>query len=168
MIRIALAALALACVLAPPALAQAVADTAVPLPWGDWGAALFRAVVEAAIPLAATAIAVAAVRLPWWAKMWLTTQRVDRMVKLAADYAINAVEGAAVGKVHNVTVANKLLRVGLERAVGSTDAWVKDAAGGPKGIVERLFREFKFDETVSDANTLSPLIRDLPSLPFAR
>lgn len=141
-------------------------DTAVILPWGQWVVAIAETAKEVLVPILIAVASWAVGKAPWWVSMWLTTQRVDRMVRLAADYAVNAVSGAAHDKAASFDVGSKLLKVGLERALGSSPAWVLEAAGGPKGITERLFRTFRFDETVSDANTLSPVIASLPNLPF--
>lgn len=95
--------------------------------------------------------------------MWFTTQRIDRMVRLAADYALNAVEGATASKAASIDVGHPLLKAGVERALGSSPQWLIDAAGGTKSITERLFRAFHFDETVTDANTLTPFLAAMPA-----
>ncbi|GJD66980.1 hypothetical protein [Methylobacterium frigidaeris] len=159
------AALTLACV-CPPAFAAEVAtvgDTAVILPWGQWVTAIAQTATEVLIPIIIAAVGVAARHLPWYVQMWFTTQRIDRMVRLAADYALNAVAGATAGKAASIDVGHPLLKAGLERALGSSPQWLIDAAGGTKGITERLFRAFHFDETVTDANTLTPFLANLPA-----
>ncbi len=100
--------------------------------------------------------------------MIFTTARVDRALQTGADYAINAVEGAVAGKVLSKDVGYVVLKVGLERILGSTPGWLIKELGGAKGIVERLFRVFKFDESVTDKNTLQKVIDDLPTFPFAK
>ncbi|WP_437871397.1 hypothetical protein ACSD7O_24000 [Methylorubrum extorquens] len=82
------------------------------------------------------------------------------MVRLAADYALNAVKDASADKTLSVDVGYTVLKVGLERAIGSSPRWLIGAAGGEKGTTERLFRAFRFDESVTDANTVTPLLRD--------
>ena len=165
MTRILLAALALACA-SVPALAAEVAtvgDTAVILPWGQWVTAIAQTATEVLIPIIITALGIAARKLPWYLQMWFTTQRIDRMVRLGAEYAVNAVAGAAKDKALSVDVGSKLLAVGLERIMGSSPSWLLEAAGGQKGITERLFRALHFDETVTDANTLHPVLALLPA-----
>lgn len=157
---------ALIALIAGPALAAEVAtggDTAVILPWGQWVTAIAQTATEILIPVIIAAVGVAARHLPWYLQMWFTTQRIDRMVRLAADYALNAVEGATAGKAASIDVGHPLLKAGLERALGSSPQWLIDAAGGTKGITERLFRAFHFDETVTDANTLTPFLAGLPA-----
>lgn len=173
--KLLLAALALACVavtliLPIAASAQGVTPSATVLPiqWGDMANGLFKVAVEALYPVVLAAVSAAAIRLPWWVKMVLTTQRIDRALQTGADYALNAVAGATAGKALNVDVGYTVLKVALERIMGSTPSWLINEMGGAKGITERLFRVFKFDETVSDKNTLTPLIDALPTLPFAR
>ncbi|MHC2089481.1 hypothetical protein [Methylobacterium sp. CM6244] len=169
MTRFFLAALAFACAVAV-AFAQGAtpSPTVLVIPWGNMLGEFSKTALEVLAPVLMAAITYAAGRLPWWAAMWFTTQRVDRMLKTGADYAINAVEGATADKSLSVDVGYTVLKVALERIMGSTPSWLLKEAGGAKGISERLFRVFKFDETVTDANTLSPLIRDLPTLPFAK
>lgn len=152
-------------VIAGPAFAEVTtaSNTVVPLPWGQWVTAITQTATEILIPVIIAAVGVAARHLPWYIQMWFTTQRIDRMVRLAADYALNAVAGATAGKAASIDVGHPLLKAGLERALGSSPQWLIDAAGGTKGITERLFRAFHFDETVTDANTLTPFLANLPA-----
>lgn len=164
-----LAALALACVFSlSPAFAQEASSSALTIPWGQMVAEFSKAALEIILPVLSALAVAGAARLPWWITMWLTTQRIDRMLKTGADYAINAVEGATHDKALSVDVGYPVLKTALERIMGSTPAWLLKEAGGAKGITERLFRVFKFDETVTDANTLSKVVRDLPTFSFAK
>lgn len=158
-----LAALALACICSPAFAAEVATggDTTVTLPYGPWITAIAQTATEVLVPIITAAIGVAAGKLPWYASMWFTTQRVDRMVQLVADYAVNSEAGATAGKAITVDVGYTVLKVGLERALSSLPQWLNDAASGTKGITERLFRAFQSDETITDANTLTPLERDL-------
>ncbi|KQO43039.1 hypothetical protein [Methylobacterium sp. Leaf85] len=166
--RLVLGALALACLALNLSPALAAEGSVLSIPWGDTLNNILRVAVEGIIPVAGAAVAAAAIRLPWWVTMWLTTQRIDRALKTGADYALNAVEGATAGKALSVDVGFTVLKVALERILGSTPNWLIKEMGGAKGISERLFRVFKFDETVSDRNTLTPLIQALPNLPFVK
>jgi hypothetical protein len=154
-----------------PALAYA--QTATPsgtvahLEWGDATNSLFKVAMEAILPFMATAITVATAYLPWWVKIVVTPKRIDWALQTGAAYALNAVAGATAGKALDVNVGYNVLKVALERILGSTPAWVIKEMGGAKGISERLFRVFHFDENVTDKNTLLRLIDDLPSIPFA-
>jgi hypothetical protein len=139
----------------------AVGDTAVILPYGQWITVFAQTATEILIPIIVAALGIAARKLPWLVSMYLTEARIDRMVRLAADYALNGAEKAAADKILSVDVGYTVLKVGLEHAIGSSPRWLIDAAGGEKGITERLFRAFRFDEGVTDANTLMPLLRDL-------
>ena len=131
-----LAALALACVASPTLAAEVatVGDTAVILPYGQWITAVAQTATEILIPVIVAALGIAARKLPWLASMWFTEARIDRMVRLAADYALNAVKDAATDKSLSVDVGYTVLKVGLERAIGSSPRWLIDAAGGEKGI----------------------------------
>jgi hypothetical protein len=149
-----------------PALAAEVAtvgNTATILPWGAWLVAAMETIREPLVNIVIVIVTAIVGRLGWFAQMWFTQQRIDRMVRLAADYAINAVAGAVRDQAASVDLAPILLRVGLQRAMGSTEGWVTKAAGGEKGVSERLFRAFHFDETVTDANTLTPFLANLPA-----
>ncbi|GJD41295.1 hypothetical protein [Methylobacterium bullatum] len=167
--KLLLAALAFACAVSV-AFAQGAtpSTTVLPIQWGDMANGLFKVAVEALYPVVLAAVAYAAGKLPWWVSMWLTTQRIDRALQTGADYALNAVEGATAGKAISVDVGYTVLKVALERILGSTPDWLIKEMGGPKGISERLFRVFKFDETVSDKNTLTPLVQALSTLSFVK
>lgn len=155
--------------IAPAAFAQAVAsDTQLPIAWGDMANGAFKFAVEAILPVLSVALSALAARLTWWVPMVFTTARIDRALRTGADYAINAVAGATHDKVITVDVGYAVIKVALERILGSTPGWLIKAMGGPKGITERLFRVFKFDERVTDKNTLQKVIDDLPTFPFVR
>ncbi|KQP94469.1 hypothetical protein [Methylorubrum extorquens] len=49
--------------------------------------------------------------------MYLTEARIDRMVRLAADYALNAVEKDVADKTLSVDVGYTVLKVGLKREI---------------------------------------------------
>ncbi|MCP2079834.1 hypothetical protein ACWFZ6_17605 [Methylorubrum extorquens] len=118
----ALAALVLSAEGAFAAEIGAVGDTAVILPYGQWITVIAQTATEILIPITVAALGIAARKLPWLVSMYLTEARIDRMVRLAADYALNAVEKAAADKILSVDVGYTVLKVRLERAIGSPRA----------------------------------------------
>ncbi|KQO92607.1 hypothetical protein ASF56_20600 [Methylobacterium sp. Leaf122] len=118
----ALAALVLSAEGAFAAEIGAVGDTAVILPYGEWITVIAQTATEILIPITVAALGIAARKLPWLVSMYLTEARIDRMVRLAADYALNAVEKAAADKILSVDVGYTVLKVRLERAIGSPRA----------------------------------------------
>jgi len=118
----ALAALMLSAEGAFAAEIGAVGDTAVILPYGHWITVIAQTATETLIPITVAALGIAARKLPWLVSMYLTEARIDRMVRLAADYALNAVEKAAADKILSVDVGYTVLKVRLERAIGSPRA----------------------------------------------
>lgn len=146
----------------------AASNTVLDVQWGSMVSEAFKALIEASLPFASLAITALAGRMAWWGPMIFSTSRVDRALRTGADYAINAVAGATHDKALSVDVGYEVLKVGLERILGSTPNWLIKELGGAKGIVERLFRVFKFDETVTDKNTLQRVLDDLPSFPFVK
>ena len=89
-------------------------------------------------------------------------------LQTGADYALTRLPVPRPARRSTVDVGYTVLKVALERILGSTPDWLIKEMGGPKGISERLFRVFKFDETVSDKNTLTPLVNALPNLSFVK
>lgn len=163
--RLLLAALALACA-SSSAFAAAVgevANTAVVLPYGDWIAAFGQTLTSILVPLLVTAVTGLVSTLAWPLRLILTNAMIDRCVRLAVDYAVNAVAGAVKGKALTVPVGSRVISVAVQRAIDSTPAWVMKAAGGPTGIAERVFRALHLEDNANVTNTLVPALEALPT-----
>lgn len=155
------AALALACVLAWPALALS-ADTTVTAPIGDMVATVLVPVAHAllalALPLLAGLLGRALLQVAPWASLFITQRRLEQMVQAVTDYGLNAVAGAAKGQVLKVNVGSAVIAAGVEYALANVPARVIKAAGGPEGIARLIFRALHLEAEASEANTLMPAI----------
>ena len=89
------------------------------------------------------------------------TPRIHRLMQRAAEYALNVGAGAVAGWALPVDVSNTVLKVALHRAISFSPRWLIDAAGGERGITDRLFRVFRLDASVTEASILTRLLRDL-------
>lgn len=147
--RILLAALALACVFSP----AMAADSTVGIPWGDWlvdGArVVYSVMLPVIVPMIAAAVLKAIYRVYPWAELVLSQRRIEQMGQALAEYGLNAVEGAAKGKVLSIDVGSQVvaagLRYGMERAA---PAAIK-AAGGPEAVAQLIFRLIHLEDTAS-------------------
>lgn len=157
--------LALAClivfVLAPVLAfaAEAVAPaSALVIPWGTWVLELAHIASAILVPLAVTYLGYLAKRASPFLSVLLTNALIDRMVNLAIDFALQAIEGAAKGKTLSVAVAPAVVQLGAQRAIDSTLPWIVRKAGGPSGIAERVFRQLDLEPDASAHNVLQPAL----------
>ena len=146
-----------------PAIAAEVTFSghSVVLPWGDWIAQGSRAAFEILAPLIVAFVSGGLVKLFPALSQFITNALIDRMVRLAADYALNAVAGAAKGRTVSVDAGSDVVAIGAARAVNSTVPWVVAQAGGTKGIAERLFRHLDLAPEASNQNVLAPALKTL-------
>ncbi|MEE7458494.1 hypothetical protein MPAR168_09305 [Methylorubrum populi] len=89
--------------------------------------------------------------------MRFMTPRIHRLMQRAAECALNVVAGAVAGWALPVDVSKTVLKVALHRAIGFSPRWLIDAAGGERGITDRLFRAFRLDASVTEASILTRL-----------
>ena len=121
-----------------PALAQAVSDTQVQIPIGDWigHVAGFVASITAAL------IAWGLRQLPAQYVAIAKTARLDQLLERAITYACNATRDATRDKVLSVDVGNEVLKKALDFAVqhgsGSLIAWAGGEAALRAKIIARL------------------------------
>lgn len=136
----------------------AASGTTLTVPWGDLVAQGSRIAFEILAPTITAALGLAVAQLFPALRLVITNAFIDRMVRLAADYALNAVEGAAKGKRLDVDVGAAVVAEGVARAVNSTVPWVIEKAGGTQGIAERLFRHLDLAPEASIENVLAPAL----------
>ena len=148
----------LAPVLAFAAEALAAPASALVIPWGTWVLELAHIASAILVPLAVTYIGVLARRASPFLSVFLTNALIDRMVNLAVDFALQAIEGAAKGKTLSVAVAPAVVQLGAQRAIDSTLPWIVRKAGGPSGIAERVFRQLNLEPDASAHNVLQPAL----------
>lgn len=140
----------------------AVGDKAVIVPYGDWAVAVAQLVLYLAgailVPMAAA-----------WLKsvvpfgtLFIRDEMVKRLVQNATDFALNAVEGAAKGQQLSVNVGSAVIAQGLQRALNQAGPKLLDAAGGPAGIAEKIFRSLNLEPDANLINTLKPALAQVP------
>lgn len=151
-----LAATALACLLLPgTALA---ADAAVILPWGDWLVALAQTLQAVLTPMLIALVTGLIARFAPLLSYVVSRGVVEGMVARVTDYALNAVAGAAKGRVLTVPVGSAVIAAAVQRAADQVPGFVIRAAGGLPGLAERVFRRLDLEEGATAANTLAPAL----------
>ncbi len=146
------AALVTACV---PAQAAA---TDVVVQWGDAVVSGAQAATTVLLPLAVTAAGAAAARIAGPLRFLVTTTLVERLVRNASDYALNAVAGAVRGRSLTIPLGSAVIARAVQRALDQAPAWLIDAAGGPTGLAEKIFRGLTLEEAANAGNTLTPAL----------
>lgn len=136
----------------------ASAPAVLTFPVGDWLIELARIVTAFLVPIAATFLGRFLLQVAPALSQMLTNALVDRMVRLAADFALQAVEGAARGRTTSVAVAPAVIALGAQRAVDSTLPWIVAQGGGAEGIAERLFRHLDLEPAASAETVLAPAL----------
>lgn len=162
--------LALACLLVSvlaPALAfaaeVAAPSSALSIPWGTWVIELAHIASAVLVPLAVTYFGLLLRRASPFLSAFVTNALIDRMINLAVDFALNAIEGVAKGRTVSVAVAPAVIALGAQRAVDSTLPWIVRRAGGVNGIAERVFRHLNLDPAADASNTLAPALDAIAS-----
>ncbi|AWN43184.1 hypothetical protein [Methylobacterium durans] len=160
-----LAALALVCLAAPVFAAEVaeIGDKAVIVPWGAWIVAFGNAAQAIVVPAAVTFLTGLVSTLAWPLRIFLTNALIDRMVRTAIEYALNAVSGAVKDQKLTIPVGSVVIAKAVQRAVDSTPDWIVKAAGGPTGIAERVFRMLHLEDAATKTNTLDPVLPALPT-----
>lgn len=158
--QLALAA-TLACALLVPAsaLAAGVADTTVLVPYGDWIVALGDTLGGVLVPMLAAALLWTLRTYAPVLGLFASQALVERLVRNAADYGLNAVAGAVKGRVLDVPTGSAVIAKAAQRAVDQAPAWLLKAAGGPAGIAEKVFRSLPLAENATAAAVLAPALR---------
>lgn len=152
-----LAATALACLTLPPGTALA-ADAAVILPWGDWLVALAQTLQAVLSPMLIALVTGLIARFAPLLGYVVSRGMVEGMVARVTDYALNAVAGAAKGRVLTVPVGSAVIAAAVQRAADEVPGFVIRAAGGLPGLAERVFRRLDLEEGATAANTLAPAL----------
>ncbi|GJD95729.1 hypothetical protein [Methylobacterium iners] len=154
------AALLASLALAPHAACAADAGSVV-VPWGDTLVAASQAAATLLLPLAAAAITGAVARIAGPLRLLITTALVERLVRNVSDYALNAVAQAAHGRTLTVPLGSAVIARAVQRALDQAPAWLLRAAGGPRGLAEKVFRTLPLDAAADADNTLAPALQAL-------
>ncbi|WP_232631356.1 hypothetical protein [Methylobacterium sp. Leaf118] len=128
------------------------------LPWGDGLAALVQALAALATPMLAAAIAALIARIGGPLRLLVTDALVERLVRNATDYALNAVAGAVRGRTLSVTLGSAVIARAVQRALDEAPGWLVRAAGGGEGLAAKVFRALPLEAGATAANTLDPAL----------
>ncbi|MEH3118285.1 MAG: hypothetical protein PGN25_12035 [Methylorubrum populi] len=139
----------------PPPLTEA---TALVLPWGDAVLALAQGLTALLTPILVAALAAALARVGGPLRLLVTNALIERLVRNATDYALNAVAGAVRGRTLSVPVGSAVIARAVQRALDQAPAWLIRAAGGGEGLAEKVFRSLPLDEAATARNTLEPAL----------
>lgn len=142
-----------------PAHALPAADAAaLVLPWGDAALALAQGLAALLTPVVVAALAAALARFGGPLRLLVTDALVERLVRNATDYALNAVAGAVRGRRLTVSVGSAVIAQAVQRALDQAPAWLIRAAGGGEGVAQKVFRSLPLEAAATAGNTLEPAL----------
>ena len=140
-----------------PAHAEPAAGAQV-LQWGDSLAALAQGLTSVLVPIAATVVTAATARFAGPVRVLVTTTLVERLVRNATEYALNAIAGAVRGRTLTVPLGSAVIAQAVQRALEQGAPWLVRAAGGREGIAEKVFRSLPLEDKATVGNTLKPAL----------
>ncbi|MGX5773560.1 hypothetical protein [Methylorubrum zatmanii] len=139
-----------------------VAETAsVVLPWGDALSVLAQGGTALVTPVLAAAFAAMLARIGGPLRLLVTDALVERLVRNATDYALNAVSGAVRGRTLTVSIGSAVIARAVQRALDQAPAWLIRAAGGGEGLAGKVFRGLPLEEAATAGNTLEPALEKI-------
>lgn len=138
---------------------QAAEAASVVLPWGDGLVAAAQALTSLLFPVLVAAVVGFAAQVAGPLRFLVTSTLVERLVRNATDYALNAVAGAVRGRTLTIPVGSAVVAQAVERALQQGPDWLVRQAGGRVGIAEKVFRVLDLEDEATRANTLQPALR---------
>lgn len=138
------------------------ADAVVVLPWGDGLVALAHALAGLTGPVLAAVVAALIARIAGPLRLLVTDALVERLVRNATDYALNAVAGTVRGRTLTVTLGSAVIARAVQRALDEAPAWLVRAAGDGPGIAAKVFRALPLEADATAANTLHAALDRVP------
>ena len=142
--------------------AHASEAAAVLLPWGDALVAVAQGLTSLMTPILVAAAAAALARVAGPLRLLVTDALVERLVRNATDFALNAVCGAVRGRTLSVPVGSAVIARAVQRALDTAPAWLIRAAGGGEGLAGKVFRSLPLEEAATAGNTLAPALDAAP------
>lgn len=138
----------------PAAALAADPGTVVSLPWGDWLAAAVSwggdAIVAVILALLARLLAI----LPATVGSLVKTLQVEQLLARAVDFGINAVAGAAKGRVLTADLGSQVLAEAANYAVQHGPKGIVDWMGGPAALREMILARLSLAPEASAAEIL--------------
>lgn len=128
------------------------------LPWGNAVLALAQGLATLSMPVVAAGVAAALARFGGPLRLLVTDALVERLVRNATDYALNAVAGAVRGRRLTVSVGSAVIAQAVQRALDQAPAWLIQAAGGGEGVAAKVFRSLPLEAAATAGNTLEPAL----------
>lgn len=128
------------------------------LPWGDAVLALVQGATALLTPVLVAVLAAALARFTGPLRLLVTDALVERLVRNATDYALNAVAGAVRGRRLTVSVGSVVIARAVQRALDQAPGWLLRAAGGGEGVAEKVFRSLPLEAAATTGNTLAPAL----------
>lgn len=138
--------------------AHATDAAAIVLPWGDGLVALAQALTALTTPVLAAIVAAGIARVAGPLRLLVTDALVERLVRNATDYALNAVSGAVRGRTLTVSLGSAVIARAVQRALDEAPGWLIRAAGGSEGVAAKVFRALPLEAEATAANTLRPAL----------
>ena len=128
------------------------------LPWGDAVLALAQGLATLLMPVVVAGFAAALARFGGPLRLLVTDALVERLVRNATDYALNAVAGAVRGRRLTVSVGSAVIAQAVQRALDQAPAWLIRAAGGGEGVAAKVFRSLPLGAAATAGNPLEPAL----------
>lgn len=140
-------------VIAPAWAADAVSDSKITIPIGDW-------IGEMVVPIFAALAGIVTWlirKLPAAAKAWIDTLRIEQLLDKAIAYGLNSVAGAAKGRTLSVDVHLSVLAYVLQYALDRIPTALLKWVGGPTSLAEMIWSRLDIDVTAArpDLQTLA-------------
>ncbi|SKA30938.1 hypothetical protein [Consotaella salsifontis] len=146
MLRIFAAAIAALCLISGTAYAaEAITDTAVSLPVGEW----VGDVAALLLAISGSVIMWAFRHLPSSIVQVLKTMQAEQLLGKALAYGINATAGAAKGKTLTVDVGNAVVAQAARYAVNHGPTWLINWMGGMDAIAEKIIARLDVEEAAA-------------------
>ena len=124
------------------------------VPYGEWITAAMQAAVTIAVPALTGAVIYVVHKIAPRLRHTLSEQAVEQAVQEATDYVLNAVDGAAKGRMLTIEVGSHVIAKATQRVIDRGPYWLLNRAGGPYGIAERVFQRLHLEPRATEANTL--------------
>jgi len=136
--------------IAMPALAQDVSAaqsaTQIGIPWGAWLGSIVDFLSTIIIPIVLAFLARLFAILPGPVIQLLKTMQVEQLLARAVDFALNAVEGAAKGKVLTIDTGSEVVAMAVNYVIDKAPAKLVEFIGGELALREMILARLHVEE----------------------